>query len=565
MSGIIPLLQIIVLSILSVPLTAHAANDDLFIQSRIDHTSMNWLIDKTRLLMSHAQIKDGLTGTAELKEDSNFDLAALSNDPNYKKSQEVITQLFGVDFKTAKLRLRIPKIYYIIATVHATAKSFQVNDPVLSLQATAELQGIDIGLDDGVQLDVMFQNPKTKVMESYLTVSVDPTTGTLPKELPPATFDISFDTIHGQSMNYKLKSYNLDGLPGYLKSHESDIIYQANATKAPLTVDQIRVNPIIVKLGALTRTVQFEDFKPLIQKRMNTILGQVIGIVGDSLKTTLGPLILNTAFSLSTRSAIEVSSESIYTRYQTAQFEQPLQNQLKLDIIGDMCTQALYNQVKSECIQKTPVPAPVRIIQEADQEKAKNEVTAKLAQGEADVALSASEEYLNRILKTSADAHLMDDMLKENNLILGEKGMFVVFNQATKTPDLYLDLIYSGEGKGVENLFVNERHSLHFPLRMSTSLSFENRDGIPYMILKIEKLMSNIDEIMHGVPEYNLTSELTLVLKKKVAKKILKMADKIENKTAMEMSLPMFQDIGLEKTWYEVSSHGRVNLYFKLQ
>ena len=134
----------------------------------------------------------------------------------------------------------------------------------------------------------------------------------------------------------------------------------------------------------------------------------------------------------------------------------------------------------------------------------------------------------------------------------------------TNTPDLYLDIIYTGDGTGIAGAVINERHPIHFPLRLSTSLTFDPRDGTPYMVLKTVKVMSDVDEIIDGDPQYGLTSELTLVLKRQVAKKIIKMAEPLEGKTAFELELPIFKGVGLENTWYEVSAHGRVNLYFKL-
>ena len=99
---------------------------------------------------------------------------------------------------------------------------------------------------------------------------------------------------------------------------------------------------------------------------------------------------------------------------------------------------------------------------------------------------------------------------------------------------------------------------------MSTKLSFEVRNEMPVMVIAIEKLKSDALEIINGIRDYDLPSHLVPGLRRKVASMIIKMASEIEGRNAIEMELPVFKGLGLEKTWYETSAYGRLNLYFKL-
>ena len=99
---------------------------------------------------------------------------------------------------------------------------------------------------------------------------------------------------------------------------------------------------------------------------------------------------------------------------------------------------------------------------------------------------------------------------------------------------------------------------------MTTSLQFDLKDSVPHITIKTGKLMSTADDIINGIPEFNLDSHLIPALKKKIASMILKMAAQDENQIVLSMDIPLFTGLGLEKTTYETSQYGRLNLYFKL-
>ena len=78
------------------------------------------------------------------------------------------------------------------------------------------------------------------------------------------------------------------------------------------------------------------------------------------------------------------------------------------------------------------------------------------------------------------------------------------------------------------------------------------------------KRMPTPNEIINGIPQYDLPSHLIFGLKKKVARMILEMSSKIEGQTAIDLDIPVLKNIDLEKSWHEASPFGRLNLFFKL-
>ena len=297
---------------------AFGAPNDVIIQSRLDAKSTSWLIDKTRLVLGNVNIKDGLTATVPVPDDSLIPLSDLIGTPEFRRLAELSKEVFQIDFKNASLRIRIPRIYYHVAELHAQPTSLSVQDPSLLLETNASIRGFDINLLDGLQIDLMLLNPRSKKMESYLTGGLKPVAVSIPFSLPAAEFSLGLEATRNHGFDFKLKNYNLDKLPAYVKNHMSELEIKMDATGGAMTANDISVNPVIVKLSDLRRSIQFDDFRPLVQKKLSTILGKVLVAVGKSLKNTIGPNILTQVFSHHTRSDLALTGVNIYSNF-TAQ------------------------------------------------------------------------------------------------------------------------------------------------------------------------------------------------------------------------------------------------------
>jgi hypothetical protein len=542
---------------------ARASTDDIILQSKVDAPSLNWVLDKTSVLMNNTNLGPMLSGSADLSSIPDFTFAELVDDPNFVKLVASIGEVFHVNTDQATLRITIPKIYYNIHKLTADPQSIQVTDPLLTVNSNVSLQGLDISLPSGIQLDLMIPNPTTHVPESFVTAMVDPDSVTIPDSLPPASFGLVLQAMRDQKIAFNVKSENLDAIPNYVHTYQNQLVIKDVASQGPITVDHIHINPVTVRLGSLTRSFTFDEFKPLIQSKMNALIGSIVSELGDSLKTTIGPMVLADVFSHKLSSDFQISNDSLYATYQVSKFLEPASDQFALSLEGSVCTGDLYAKYQAACISYALPHTPVRVISDADYAQAKNEVTTEIAGGSAKFAVSLSEEYINKLLKTTIDANLWNNMLASDHLTLGPKGAFVVFNKASATPELILDLNYVGDGSVMQKMMINSSHPLHFPLRLSTFVTFGQDGSIPNMTIQIGKILSDSNEIINGIAAYGLSSQLISGFKGTVAKMILKMASDMNGKKALEMELPMLKDMSLETTFFSVSAYGRMNLYFK--
>jgi len=541
--------------------SAHA--QDLLLQTRIEERTLSALVDKTRILLNNAEIGDHMTGELEYKDDITFTLAELASGAEINKFKTMFSNVFRMDLNNAVLRIRIPKIGYQIDKLTAKPITMNVQDPILDLNVIAYINGLTTSLNAGLDMDIMIPNPKTKQPESYLTAHLTPTTITIPKSIDPITFGLEFETKRDQEFTFNLKNTELSEISSFVDNHMRDLIIVDNNNNA-ISANSITVNPVTVRLSNLSRTFEFDSFKPLLQRNLDKIITSIISKLGRSLQSKIGPKILANVFSSKTRSDLIVTNDHLYTRFLTSNFSQPTKDQLYLGVTGELCTAESYQQYHEQCNQHGNFPAPVRSISEGDRENAKSEITENLARGQSDLILSLSEEYLNRLLFTTIQANLWNESLEKQGLALGPKGAFLIFNKRSAAPELFLDVLYIGDGKGVKKLLVNENKPLRFPMRISTKLEFVNQDGLPHMILKTDKVLSDMNEIINGIPEYDLSSHLIRGFKKKIAKMILDMSSEINNQVAVDLELGILKNIDLEKTWNEASPFGRLNLFFKL-
>jgi hypothetical protein len=542
-----------------------ATPTDLILQTRTDAKTTNWIIEKTRVLLANDSIDDHLSGTVPIDPIPLISLQSLEDAPNYAKLRDIMASVFNIDLKDAALRVTIPSISYKVDKILAQPLDMQAQDPVLRLHTKGGVQGLYVNLGQGLTLDFVIPNAKTKKYDSYLTAVVDQVSVEVPKTLPALPLELTLEATRDTEFKYKLISSNLDSIPDYVSRYQSSFLLKSGSKD--ISVNNVRVNPtypVVISLNHMKRIITFDEFKPVVQKALPEIMKFVLNQVGTVLKTSLGPDILATTFSSTTPASLSTSTPFIFTQFGVSKFTQPMPDQLSLKVDGSLCTEKDHKQFGDLCSAHETKVEPVRAISDAEQQMALDEITESISNHTADTVLSVSEEYMNRLLRTTIDADLWNDSLAKNHLHVGPKGIFLVFNEKTKTPQIYMDCLYSGTGKGIQSWVVNDKNMLRFPLRISTSLKFENRNGIPYLVITTDELLTDEDEIRNGIEAYDMDSKLVIGFKHKIAKTILAMRSTIENQVAVELDLPMFKNVDLETSSYETSAHGRLNLSFKL-
>jgi hypothetical protein len=536
---------------------------DLILQTRLEKNTLDALIHQTRTVLNHTKIGDMLKGETELNRDIFYTLAELTKSQNYTKFRQIFSNVFKIDLNHAKIRIRIPKVSYEVETLSVSPLDLQVNDPILNLNLSASLSGLKASLLNGLEVDLLVTNPTTLQDESYLTAKMNPLTFEIPSKLHPVTFDVNFEARRADQFYLQLKNYNLNQIPNFVQNNIEEFVIRDDLLQKELSADSIQVNPVVVRLNQLTRSISFDSFKPILQERLDTIISEMINKVSLSLKNSIGPKILNTVFNHESKSDLIIQNKAIYSRLKTSSFSEPYENQLSFGLTGEICTAESFQLKANQCSEDLSSLKPIREISPESQKAALNEIATSLSRSESDMVLSISEEFINKSLATTVKAKLWNQALQKKNIELGPKGIFMIFNRKTQSPEIYLDALYKGDGKGLKKFLVNERKPLHFPLRISTELVFSLDQGTPHLQVKTLKVVSTQDEIINGIAEYGLETKLIPWMKKRIANIILDMTQEINGQTAIDLALPILKESSIDQTRIESSENGRLNLYFK--
>lgn len=535
--------------------------DDIYVQSKVDGPTLNWLLDRTRTVLNNTAGTDYFTDTISLEKDTIFTYDELVKSNGFKDLAKLINSAFKTKIENAQLRLRIPKIFYQVEKARVNPTSVKIEDPFMKLSTYAEVSGISVKMPEDIFMDLMLWNEKTQKHETFLTAKLETPFIGVPKTLPALPFYFDFKLERKQQIEMALDGHNLSLLPGYVAQYQDQFTITAGKNPSPLSIHHITVNPVTVRLNQMSRTFTFDAFKPVVASKIPGLLKMVLNEVGEALQTSIGPSILKGIFNNTLTNTVAINSSLIYTEYNVAKIEAAGSNQLRIAIQGEHCTGELYEKHGKDCVQYEGIRQPVREQTLEDKEQARREIDQKIDSGNADIALSIGEEYFNRLIHTTTKTDVWSKILEEENMQLGPQGAFMLFDKANKDPVLVLDLKY------------DDKVRLRFPLRISTQMAIVGKQTIlengspgplgPYLVVRIGKVLSTTQEIIHGIPAYDLKSKLLPIFKKKIAKMILKMAAKLENTVALELKLDSLQGAGVENMFYELSPYGRLNVYFK--
>ena len=185
-------------------------------------------------------------------------------------------------------------------------------------------------------------------------------------------------------------------------------------------------------------------------------------------------------------------------------------------------------------------------------------------QGNANIVVSISEDYVNKVLIATYDAGLWNDMLKKSGVMLGPNKVFIRMDEVgSNTGSLYMDLIYTP--KKLERLAIGAKQ-VRFPLVFKVGLKIKQDNLIPTFIIHLAELDTSDETLLNGKPEMGVVSNLhSLRLKKKVLATLRAETAGLENTDVLELQYPEFRGLDLDKVSFVSDGYGRMNALILLK
>lgn len=209
---------------------------------------------------------------------------------------------------------------------------------------------------------------------------------------------------------------------------------------------------------------------------------------------------------------------------------------LKLDLQGEYCSNATYQQYQRDCYKNSPLPITDFPRPDNDLKAAEQMALQLIKKTETQMVLSVDETYFTKLVKSLLEEGAFDAIKEELEFEVGQKQAFIRFDEATGTADIFIDVLY--DVGFLTGIFLTKRN-LNFPIHLKLEPRFENiktdfedENGVihkdivlPHLVFKVRDVNIDHKVIRYGIPEYGLHStvnRVTFGLRGKVVKKIQK-------------------------------------------
>ncbi len=202
-----------------------------------------------------------------------------------------------------------------------------------------------------------------------------------------------------------------------------------------------------------------------------------------------------------------------------------------------------------------------RIISSQTYEQSMHEIDLLFMEKRANVAISISEDYINQLITSVAQAGMID--LAGESFTLGPEKAFVLAEEKGEGFSLYLDIIH--KLRGAQRVLVG-RSELRFPIRLSIGLKVNLIQGIPHLQIKVLEVKTDEKLLIEGLPEYELVTNVDSVrFRKKVINNILEDISPFNQKILVDLELKEFKDTYLEQLSFLSDGKGRANAVLSMK
>ena len=225
---------------------------------------------------------------------------------------------------------------------------------------------------------------------------------------------------------------------------------------------------------------------------------------------------------------------------------------------GDFCTINSYNSVKANCVNQKVTNAPKSRITAQDHDASLDVMRDMVEQGEANIVVSISEDYINQALGATLDAGLWNKMLDKAGVMLGENKPFLRLDKKdSKTGTLYMDMVYTP--KKIQQMALGTK-LVRFPLVMQVGIEILQDKRVPIFKLFIKDIDMSDEMLLKGRPDIGVISNVgKLRFKKKVLETLRAETKDLANTEIVRLNYPALRGLDLDKVDFESDGLGRMN------
>lgn len=332
-----------------------------------------------------------------------------------------------------------------------------------------------------------------------------------------------------------------------------------------LDFSRVIVPNVSIKIGNKTLKFDPKKIEQLIFSKKEGIKGLLLAQFSTILAKGFGKDAFKVMNSVGFDKEHWIDTNTIMTNLKIKSFESFANREHVLATLdGDFCTKPVYGKLKNGCLDSRVTKLPKSRLTENNHADSLDTMHRIVEDGKANIVVSISEDYVNKILATTIDAGLWEKMLGSQGVVMGPNKPFIRLDEKnSKTGTLYMDLVYTP--KKMERLAIGEKE-VRFPLLLKVGLRISEVNKEPVFEIYVTDIDTSDDTLINGKPSLGVVSNIKkLRFKKKVLGVIREETVALKNTQVLSLQYKPLKGLDLEKVNFISDGHGRMNALILLK
>ncbi|WP_408099060.1 hypothetical protein ACJVC5_09100 [Peredibacter sp. HCB2-198] len=524
---------------------------DIIVDTRLDYDWTGFLISKFRVLLKNYNVADPFSNRFEGAMVVNEDTVGNYLTGDSKDLLDNFGNAVGLNLLNAKTKVTLHGLAYDVKGFKTNMKAAEQAKDGLVLGTNFSASEVTVTADK-VSLSLVI--PGRNNSPVFNVDIIRPEIQANEEEL------VNFFTkvkIQDQQDHFKLQiiDADFDKMAAGMLKHPENI---------ELNYERINIPTVSLKVGS--KVVQFSQSKiqNLLKERHEAIKGLILAQLAGVLNSNTTDAAFKVLENYKIKKEFWLNSAILNSQFQISNFSSYSRGEnISINLPADFCTTQKFNLLKSECVNNKVTQTALSRLNSMLHKESLTHMNEMMANGDANLVVSISEDYLNKLLVTTYDAGLWKSALDEAAVDLGPSKMVLRMDKRGETGTLMLDVIY--KPSKMERLLTGSTQ-IRFPLVVDVSIRIENRNDVPTVLVRMNDVDASDDTIINGRPKENMLSTVKNVprFQNKVAKAIREKISVLRNKDIVELKYAEFKGLGLDKVEFLSDGNGRMNAIMDL-
>jgi hypothetical protein len=354
-----------------------------------------------------------------------------------------------------------------------------------------------------------------------------------------------------------------------LKMEEADFAHMAqgllNNDSVSLNFSSVVVPQVSIKIGNKVLKFDQKKIENLIFSKKEAIKGLVLAQFSSLLEKGFGTQALKAMDDMGFKKEFWINTVAIQSYLKLNSFKSFANGEHVLaHLDGDFCTQQSYQTHNQNCVNNKTTKAPKSRLTEREHQASLDIMHDMVEEGDANIVVSISEDYINQALVATLDAGLWNKMLEKAGVMLGLNKPFLRLDKKDSTTGtLYMDMVYTP--KKIQQMALGTK-VVRFPLALQVGLEILQDKRVPIFKLFIKDVDLSDDMLLNGRPELGVVSNIkSLRFKKKVLEQLRLETKGLPNTEIVRLNYPALRGLDLDKVDFLSDGQGRMNALILLK